>query len=247
MGYSTVTLIRKLLANALTSATPDTFDELGNLLNVGNSLDTNLITTDILHTYMQDADQTIDSAINGIYVTPLKRVGGPEWRLSADVSEYADGAVLSLVSSQASASVLLPGDALVIYDGDQREEVEVDSVSGDDVTLASPALNLYSLDITRVVRVDFPAQIKFISARLAAANIYDKYFAAQADKNESKYGQFFREMAIGQLNQILAGATILHGQHRIGHLTVNPNLIKAYGNPAGWNDRRFELKPPGRS
>ena len=52
MGYCTESDIEKTIAQALTSATAqtsDNFDTLQNLINVGNVLDKNQVTTDSLH------------------------------------------------------------------------------------------------------------------------------------------------------------------------------------------------------
>lgn len=242
MPYGNSNVVQRLLANALTSATPDTLDQLGNLLNVGSTLDTNLVNEVLINEFLRDADQTFDAAISQLYGTPLKKVADFELTLATDLSEYADGKLISLSSD---ASLLGPGDRLVMTDGVQKEEIEVQSVNGSTVQVLGGVLGLFQSGITRVIRVDYPPPVKYVCSRMAAANIYDKFFAAQADKNESKYGQFFRKLATIQLNNILAGATILHGQRRIGNLTVNPYLRKRYDLPGENNG--FKMDDPGRS
>lgn len=240
MGYGSINVVKKLLANALTSATPDTLDTVGDLLNVGNTLDVNLITTELVEFYMRDADSYINATINQLYVTPLKKIADIDFTLTSDIDEY--NSVITLNES----GVLVPGDTLVFYDGASREEVEIASIADNVITLAESLGYTYSASNTRVVRIGYSNPIPYISGRLTAANIYDKYFSAQADKNESQYGKFFRNLARIQLSQILAGVTILHGVHRIGHLTMNPNLRKRYGTPEGTFPEGYKIEDAGR-
>jgi hypothetical protein len=76
---------------------------------------------------------------------------------------------------------------------------------------------------------------------LAAANIYDKYFAAQANPDISDYGKKLRGWALSDLNSILQGIVILHGQRRIGHRFFNPMLRDRYGLP-GMEGGEREMK-----
>ena len=64
MGYCSEQDIIKTIAQALTSATSQTTDSLGtlsSLLNVGNVLDKNLVTTENVNYYIQLGDSEIDS------------------------------------------------------------------------------------------------------------------------------------------------------------------------------------------
>ncbi len=229
---------------SLMSKTPDTTDALGDVLNIGQTLDINLVTPDIINVYAQNAEREFDNTISQLYVTPLKRIADVEMKLITDFGEYDAGDVAVLSNE---ATVLIPGDVLVVTDGVNQDEVVVLSVDGTVVTLVSPVMNTYEAANTRVVRLDYPAAIKFICTRLACANIFDRYFSAQADKNESKYGQFLRSQANKEMNKILAGVTILHGIPRQGTLTVNPNLIKAYGLQKGWNDQPYKMDDLGKT
>jgi hypothetical protein len=247
MGYSTVKSVEQLLPNSVMSETPATLDRVGDLISVGTQRDDNLIPNELINSYLTDAAHTIDASLNQIYRTPLKKKSDLELSLLGSVDsvagsdEVVTGKVLRV---SGNLSLLNVGDTLVILQNSVREDIEVASVSGEFVTLNANLIGTFRPD-ARIVRVDYPQQIKFISSRLAAANVYDKFFTAQADKQESKYGDFLREAAIIELNKILAGVNILHGQLRIGNLTVNPNLLKRYTNPESWNEKPFEIKKPG--
>ncbi len=82
-------------------------------------------------------------------------------------------------------------------------------------------------------RVSYPSPIRFISSRLAASNIYDKYFSSESSPNTSTFGATIRDLAYDRLNDILSGTIILHGQHRIGRRFYNPNLVDQYALPTG--------------
>ena len=75
--------------------------------------------------------------------------------------------------------------------------------------------------------------MRFISARLAAANIYDKYFSSESSPNVSNFGESLRGLAYDRLNDVLNGTIIIHGQQRIGRRFYNPNLVDQYALPSG--------------
>lgn len=85
----------------------------------------------------------------------------------------------------------------------------------------------------RIIRVKFPDPIPWITIRLSAANLYDKFYSAQVSPNISDYGKFLREQARQKINDISNGRTILHGSHRIGNRFYNSNLSDQYGLPNG--------------
>ena len=74
MGYCTENDIQKTIAQALTTATAQTTDNLGtysNLLNVGNVLDKNLVSTSVINYYIQIADSEINGSLSELYNTPF--------------------------------------------------------------------------------------------------------------------------------------------------------------------------------
>jgi hypothetical protein len=160
-----------------------------------------------------------------------------EMNLLLDIDPYNSTVSLS------RASVLNPGDILYFYDVLNEEQHEVVSVTdATTVELDLPIDGIYSTETTRVVRIKYPPTINLICSRFAAAAIYDKYFAAQVNPNVTDYGKTLRGWALSDLNAVLNGAIILHGQKRIGHRFFNPNLRDRYGLPAIENDGSREIK-----
>ncbi len=241
MGYCTPQLVDSILAQALTSATNLVVN--GNkvpLIGFGNSRDPNTIPDTIVNQYIQWADEEIDGKLSEMYQTPLMEKADLEMRLLYDITEYNESIELD------KAYNLVPGDVIVFFDSVQEERHVVDSVTDTThVTLADVLVGSWIAAETRIVRVKFPAPIGVISARYAAANIYDKYFASQVSPGTSEYGKTIRAIGDRDINNILQGRTVLHGQRRIGHRFFDPNLRDRYRLPGAWdNDTTRNMDTP---
>lgn len=230
MAYCTETDITRTIAQALTSATANTTDNLGtygNLMNIGNTLDKNLVSSDNIDYYIQLADSEIDAALSQLYVTPFCEKCDFETVLYSSIDEYNPYIVLERTCPLAA------GDNIILTDGVHEERRQIDLViDGTTFSTVSP-IQYFFLEDTRILRVTYPPPIRFISARLASANIYDKYFSSESSPNTSNFGNQLRELAQGRLNDILNGSIILHGHMRIGRRFYNPNLVDQYNLPSG--------------
>ncbi len=231
MGYSSESDITKIMAQALTSATASTSDDLGtlsNLLNVGSVLDKNLVTTDNVSYYIQLADSEIDSISSELYSTPFCEKVDFETELFSDLDPSLNNyIVLERYCPLAS------GDIIILTDGTNEERHEIDEVIGGDTFDTVDEIQYSFSAGTRVLRVTYPPPLRFVSSRLAAANIYDKYFSSESSPNTSTYGEQLRTLAYDRLNDVLNGTIILHGQHRVGRRFYNPNLVDQYALPTG--------------
>jgi len=230
MGYCTENDITKTIAQALTTATANTTDELGtygNLLNIGNTLDKNLVTTDNVNYYIQLADSEIDASLSQLYKTPFCEKCDFETSLYSNIDEYNPYIVLETYCPLAA------GDIIMLTDGTHEERHEIDVViDGKTFSTVSEIQYLFQEE-TRILRVTYPPPLRFVSARIASANIYDKYFSAESSPNTSKFGDTLRDMAFARLNDVLNGSTVLHGAMRIGRRFYNPNLVDQYALPSG--------------
>jgi len=230
MGYCSEQDIIKTIAQALTSATAQTTSGLGtlsSLLNVGNSLDKNLVTTENVNYYIQLGDSEIDSLLSELYVTPFCEKVDFETELFSSMDPSNPYIVLERYCPLAS------GDIILLTDGTNEERHEIDEVIGGD-TFSTVSEIQYSFSSgTRLLRVSYPPPLRFVSARLASANIYDKYFMSESSPNTSGYGEQIRNLAYDRLNDVLNGTIILHGAHRIGRRFYNSNLVDQYSLPTG--------------
>ena len=231
MGYCTRTDIENVIAQSLTSATastPDSLNSLQNLLNVGNVLDNNLIPFDIIDSYIRIGDSQIDATCSELYKTPFIETVDSESALFSDINEYNDYLVFE------NWVPLTPGDQVIISQSGINERHIIEEIISEGTTFSTEESIQYFYESgARVVRVTYPQPIRWISSRLSAANIYDKYFSAEASPSTSNFGEVLRGLASSDLNNILIGTTILHGQHRIGRRFFNPNLVDQYALPKG--------------
>jgi len=230
MGYCSEQDIIKTIAQALTSATAQTTSGLGtlsSLLNVGNSLDKNLVTTENVNYYIQLGDSEIDSLLSELYVTPFCEKVDFETELFSSMDPSNPYIVLERYCPLAS------GDIILLTDGTHEERHEIDEVIGGDTFSTVSEVQYSFASGTRLLRVLYPPPLRFVSARLASANIYDKYFMSESSPNTSGYGEQIRNLAYDRLNDVLNGTIILHGAHRIGRRFYNGNLVDQYSLPTG--------------
>ena len=230
MGYCTQNDIEKTIAQSLTSATAATADGLGtfsNLLNVGNILDNNLVSTGNVEYYIQLADSEIDATLSELYKTPFCEKCDFETEMYSSMDEYNPYIVLEKYCPLAA------GDIVILTDRVNEERHEIDEVVDGQTFSTVSEVQYFFQEGTRILRLAYPQPIRFISARIASANIYDKYFSAEVSPGTSSFGDTMRNLAYERLNDILNGTIILHGQQRIGRRFYNPNLVDQYSLPSG--------------
>jgi hypothetical protein len=233
LPYSNITLVERILAQALTSATPTDLLAPVDLLKIGNTLDTNQVPTDTVLQYIAWADSEIDGGISSIYVTPLAEQSNFETTLFSNIETYSSSMHDTneyIITSDPSPFYL--GDTVILSDGTHEEKhiiSEIVDPIDSNVFATSEVISFAFAAGTRVLRVGYPSPIPVTSARLAAGNLYDKYFMAQSAPGKSDYGTELRKLARQTVNDILAGAIVLHGQHRVGRAFYNPTLLRQYG------------------
>jgi len=240
MGYASTTLVNRVIAQSLTSATVSNANapQKGLLVNFGNQLNTNTISIDILYEHISLADQFINSVLSEMYKVPLKEFSDFDVDLGLDFDEYSS----ALVLSKPCANIFNPGDLLIITDGQKNDRCIVQSVANENTLILESSPNsIYDNSNTRILRIKFPEPISTVSARLAAASIYDRYFLGQSQLQSNEYSKKLRELCRVDLNNILNGRVILHGQQRIGMRFANPNLKDRYNLPAGDSDSTRDI------
>jgi len=226
MGYCTINNVKNIIAQALTSSSPGSTGRT-DLWDIGNSWDSDISLT-LVNEFIRWAGDEIDSDLSEMYRTPLFKISHGEWYLEQDINEYNPTTVV--VSDTTN---LVPGDEIIIistaFDPAIKEKHIVATVDDDEFTTVDPIFTDFPAgEETRIVRIVYPPAITLVCARKVAANIYDKYFSAQASPDMSDYGNTLRAMAMDQMSDILNGIIILHGQKRIGNRFANSNLYDRY-------------------
>jgi hypothetical protein len=233
MGYSTRQLVQNVLAQTLTSATAPTLEGRAKLINFGNQVDKNLITNDIMDNFISMADSFINSSLSVLYKTPISESADAEFVLALNTDPYS----VEIILEDNKAGQLVPGDSVIFVQDGTEERGIVNSILNSSTFTIESALGLtYEPAYARLIRVRYPDPIPNISARLAAAGIYDRYFSAQSASEKSDYGKTQRALSRVDLNNILNGRVVLHGQHRIGKRFASGNLIDRYGLPSHDSD-----------
>jgi len=219
MGYSTSELVTNILANALTRGTTNDPGMPVNIINIGQEV-RDTVDTDTFIQYIRWADEQIDSALSVIYQTPLKRIVKGEFELLADISA-TDTTIYVEDSSR-----FFVGDIINITDRVTSEKKVIDTiVDENEIEVTIAFTGNYLASNTMVQRVGYPDPVPLMSARFAAGNLYDKYFASQSDVNMSNYGNALRTMAENDLNSVINGRTMLYGQRILGRRFFNPGLL----------------------
>jgi hypothetical protein len=201
MGYSSKAEVIQALATALTSGQPNSPGVLVDVTTVGK-LVTDTVNDSEIYQYIRWSDENINAAISSVYQIPLQRINRGSYDLAADVVAAQTFILL------ADATIFTEGDVVVLRDLAlaQSQTLTVLSIPNENrINFTTPITLSYSMLTTKVERIRYPDPIPKMSARLAAAYLYDRHFAAQVDGNESDYGKYLRNLVKQDMNNILAG------------------------------------------
>jgi hypothetical protein len=91
--------------------------------------------------------------------------------------------------------------------------------------MEQPFTKEFIFENTVAQRIGYSDPIPLISARFAAANLYDKHFASQVSPNISDYGKNLRNLGESDLNSVVNGRIRLIGQTWLGRRFFNPALL----------------------
>lgn len=200
MGYSTKQEVIYALANAMTSGVPNSAPSLMSIVSIGNSITSTVPEAELLQ-YIRWADEEIDSKVSSIYRVPLTRINQGTYPIALDATVGDQMVVLS------DSTRFTEGDVVLIRDDVNYQELVIGTfTTTSELNFTTPLINSYSSADTNIERIRYPEPVPFISAKLAAAHLFDHHFAAQQEGNESNYGKQLRAHAYDSLNQILAGA-----------------------------------------
>jgi hypothetical protein len=190
-----------------------------------------MITDTIVYQYIQWADEKINADLSAMYVIPINPQGNYEATMLSDIDNHNPNIILSQ-----QENIFNIGDDIVITDGTHEEMHYIEAITDGSVIETHDVISYhFAADDTRIIRVAYPFPITLCSSRIAAANIYDKYFSSQSDPGTSDYGKFLREQALQDMNSVLNGRIILNGARKTNRFW-NPNLSSGIGWPAQMSD-----------
>lgn len=222
--YCTFTEVDMVLAQALTTAKPNTTSTV-KLINIGNDRNLNVVTDDIVKQYIIYADSQINGILSQQYYVPLKKcIVGIYYNINLTSTTGKTVVFESTHDLFADDEIIIRNEAA----GLSGVYIVASVVNTTTITTTEDIDTALLITDTYAAKSAYPHPINQIASRLAASYIYDKYFAAQVDPNNSNYGKEMRAVAMGQLNDILNGKTVLKNQQRIGDLFGNPWIDDTY-------------------
>jgi len=200
MGYATKQEVIQALANALTEGNPAMPGVPMPITSIGHSV-TDTVPDEEFEQYIRWADSNIDAAISSVYVIPLNRVNLGGFQIAMDVTAGAAYCILY------DTTRFNPGDVVLIRNASDWQELTISEVpSRSRLNFTGPISASYLAVDTKIERISYPDPVPKVSAKLAAAHLYDKHFAAQQEGNQSEFGVKLRKAAYAELNQVLSGA-----------------------------------------
>lgn len=240
MGYSTRTELIQALANALSQGSPQAPGTVFDVTTVGKNV-ADTVSDDQIFQYLKWADENIDASISSIYQVPLQRVNYGTYFLGSDIFAGDTGIVLPDATRFTEEDVVLVRDTI----SGISQQMTILSIDGDTtLNFTTPVAASYSLLTATVERIRYPDPIPKMSARLAAAYLYDKHFAAQVEGNESDYGKYLRRLVYSDMNNILSGAIRLlipDATGYVGRRYYNPTLDDVTSTRAKPGDEWFKM------
>lgn len=212
MAYCTIQDLRELLPKNLTIGT-----STGPSVSSPNA---STISVTTANRYIYFANQFVDSRLSSLYVSPLRRIKRLTIALRADMLPSSTDVVVTDVTG------FYTGGLVEIMDSNGSEEAIISDIpetitaaSGATVTnfthltLAEPTANAYDADSEGTVSLlTYPDPLPVMTARFAAAMLFDKIFVAEQEPDISNYGKSLRSLAVRDMNAILAGQIRLMGQ-----------------------------------
>lgn len=203
MGYCTRQELIQALANALSQGSPTAPGQLVDIINVGNMV-ASTTNDQQIHQYIKWADENIDAYLSSLYKTPFGRINLGSYSIAMDVTAGDTQVILQ------DATRFTEEDVVLIRDDVNFQQLTIATIPNDNtLTFTGPIINSYVASNTNIERIRYPDPIPKTSARLAAAYLFDKHFAAQQDGNQSDYGKELRRTAFQDINLILAGTVRL--------------------------------------
>lgn len=178
--------------------------------------------------YITYAQQYIDGRLRPFYSCPLRRIKSYETETLSDVTH---GSSISVIVHDSGA--FIRGDLVRIQNKDAMETATVSSTPNlTTVTLERVINNYLTADDTKISVLEFPDPIPIITAQMAVSFILDRLWTSEQAPDVSLYGKTQRNLARGQIENILSGEVLLFGQEHTGRRFLRGSLMDRFNSPA---------------
>lgn len=178
--------------------------------------------------YIDYASSYIDGRLRPFYSCPLRRTKSYETDVLSDITA-GTGVVVSVHDSGA----FIRGATVRIQDKTTMEVCTVTDANAISTVTITSIVNSYSAtDNLRISILEYPDPIPIITAQMACAWILDRLFTSEQAPDVSSYGKTQRNLARGQIENILSGEVLLFGQEHTGRRFVRMSLFDKWDSPA---------------
>lgn len=196
---------------------------------VGSGSTRSNITPEQAEYYIEYATSYIDGRLRPFYSCPLRRIKSYETEVLLDIAAGTN--VLVTVNDSGS---FIRGETVRIQDTNTMETSNVIDAPSLTTILLDSVVNTYSTtNNIRISVLEYPDPIPIITAQMAVAFILDRLFVAEQSPDVSLYGKTQRNLARGQIENILSGEVLLFAQEHTGRRFVRMSLLDKWSSPVG--------------
>lgn len=178
--------------------------------------------------YIEYATSYLDGRLRPFYSCPLRRIKSYETDTLSNIS-HGSNVVVTVHDSGA----FIRGVLVRLQNPSIMETAMVtDAPTITTLTLAHVVNNYLTSDNSKISVLQYPDPIPIITAQMACAFILDRLFVAEQQPDVSMYGKNQRNLARGQIENILSGEVLLFGQEMTGRRFVRTTLFDKWSSPA---------------
>jgi len=176
--------------------------------------------------YINFAQQEIDSRLGNLYICPLRRIKSFETEMLESISS---GSNVTIKVHDSGA--FHKGCMVRLQDSTEMETATVSTIASLTSIVIESVQKNYDAETGRVSILEYPDPIPIIAARFAASYAFDELFSAEQAPNISTYGIEQRKLALNSLDSILSGTIYLVGQEFTGRRFIRAPLFDSYPSP----------------
>jgi len=230
MAYATIDDLRALLPKNITIGNVQAYSP--------DQANPSTISVDTANRFLLYATQFVDSRLSPYYLTPLKQIVEARRPIIHNMLPNSNDVMVEDVLPFAGGM----GVRLKDDNGEELNRIREVSESFDDgdglrpnrrhISLLYLTINAYDSGSNAVLEMlSYPNPVTPMTARFAAAFMYDKIFTADAAPDASNYGVKMKNSAFSDMNAIETGQVRLRGQEFVGRRFVRQQLFDGFKNP----------------
>lgn len=178
--------------------------------------------------YIEYASSYLDGRLRPFYSCPLRRTKSYETEVLVDITHGTN--VIITVHDSGS---FIRGTLVRIQDINNMETATViDAPTLTTIRVDRVVNNYLSFNNIRISVLEYPDPVPLVTSQMACAFILDRLFVAEQSPDVSLYSKSMRNLARGQIENILTGEVLLFGQDYTGRRFIRTTLLDRWSSPA---------------